>query len=174
MLSLWHYHLWLLCSYAGFAEPVPPNLTDLRVKNHVYLLSENIWISLPSWATQYQYAELKNQGEIGDGFKDEGFFLQLGRIFFSMSFFLFSFTKGGLCVCWPKVSWIHQQGAYSIQAQFYQEKDCCRIIPWNQEVQLQYLRSSRPGRELKTWAIWGKEAACSVTQLSLRQLLELE
>ena len=91
MLSLWHYHLWLLCSYAGFAEPVPPNLTDLRVKNHVYLLSENIWISLPSWATQYQYAELKNQGEIGDGFKDEGFLLQLGRIFFSNVIFPFLF-----------------------------------------------------------------------------------
>ena len=89
-----------------------------------------------------------------------------------MWFFLFSFTKGGLCVCWPKGSWFQQHGAYSIEAQFYQEKDCCRIIPWNQEVQLQYLRSNRPGRELKTWAIWGKEAACSVTQLSLRQLLE--
>ena len=80
---------------------MPANLTDkewkttyvidLRVKNHVYLLSENIWISLPSWATQYQYAELKNQGEIGDGFKDEGFFLQLGRIFFSNVIFPFLF-----------------------------------------------------------------------------------
>ena len=98
MLSLWHYHLWLLCSYAGFAEPVPPNLTDLRVKNHVYLLSENIWISLPSWATQYQYAELKNQGEIGDAFKVEGFFLQIWDIFFSNVIFPFLFHYGWLYV----------------------------------------------------------------------------
>ena len=97
MLSLWHYHLWLLCSYAGFAEPVPPNLTDLRVKNHVYLLSENIWISLPSWATQYQYAELKNQGEIGDGFKDEGFFFQWWHILLQCDF-SFSLSLRVACV----------------------------------------------------------------------------
>ena len=86
-----------------------------------------------------------------------------------MWFFLFSFTKGGLCVCWPKGSWFQQHGAYSIEAQFYQEKDCCRIMSWQQVVQLHCLRSSWPGIGLKTWAIWGKEAACSVTQLSLMQ-----
>ena len=86
-----------------------------------------------------------------------------------MWFFLFSFTKGGLCVCWPKGSWFQQHGAYSIEAQFYQEKDCCRIMSWQQVVQLHCLRSSWPGIGLTTWAIWGKEAACSVTQLSLMQ-----
>ena len=91
------------------------------------------------------------------------------HIFFPMWFFLFSFTKGGLCVCWPKGSWFQQHGAYSIEAQFYQEKDCCRIMSWQQVVQLHCLRSSWPGIGLTTWAIWGKEAACSVTQLSLMQ-----
>ena len=86
-----------------------------------------------------------------------------------MWFFLFSFTKGGLCVCWPKGSWFQQHGAYSIEAQFYQEKDCCRIMSWQQVVQLHCLRSSWPGIGLTTWAIWGKEAAFSVTQLSLMQ-----
>ena len=100
--------------------------------------------------------------------------LQVGKAQDGFCFILCStpYLHISSCVCWPKGSWIHQQGAYSIQAQFYQEKDCCRIIPWNQEVQLQYLRSSRPGRGLKTWAIWGKETVCSVAQLSLRQLLE--
>ena len=98
-----------------------------------------------------------------------GLFLPMMAHIVAMWFFLFSFTKGGLCVCWPKGSWFQQHGAYSIEAQFYQEKDCCRIMSWQQVVQLHCLRSSWPGIGLTTWAIWGKEAACSVTQLSLMQ-----
>ena len=159
MLSLWHYHLWLLCSYAGFAEPVPPNLTDLRVKNHVYLLSENIWISLPSWATQYQYAELKNQGEIGDRFKVEVFFFQFS---FSLSLRV-AYVFAGLTGPGS-----NNKGLTVYRINFTKK----RIVAesWHGTS----FSSSWPGIGQKTWAIWGKEAACSVTQLSLRQLLELE
>ena len=127
-----------LCWVCWICAIMPANLTDKEWKTmYVFIGKPSEFHSLLepnniNMQSSKITGRKKNHGEIGDSFKVEGFFFQLGRIFFSMSFFLFSFTEGSLCVCWPNGSWIQQQGAHCIQDQFYQEKDCCRIMAWHQ------------------------------------------
>ena len=101
-----------------------------KMKNHVCLLREDICLWLPSGVTKYQHAELTIEGvDIVDNLEVEGLFFQYGAHILAMWFFLWFFTICGLVVSWPKGFWMHQQGVYSIRALFYQEKDCCRIMP---------------------------------------------
>ena len=124
------------------------------MKNYVCLHWETIWISLPSWAKQYQYAELKNQGEIGDRFKVEVFFFQFS---FSLSLRV-AYVFAGLTGPGS-----NNKGLTVYRINFTKK----RIVAesWHGTS----FSSSWPGIGQKTWAIWGKEAACSVTQLSLMQ-----
>ena len=106
-----------------------------KMKNHVCLLLEDICLWLPPGVTQYQHAELTIEGvDIVDTLEVEGLFFQYGAHILAMWFFLWFFTICGLVVSWPKGFWMHQQGVYSIHALFYQEKDCCRIMPGSRKV----------------------------------------
>ena len=105
-----------------------------KMKIHICLLLEDICLWLPSGATQYQYAELNIGGGIIEALEFEGVFFQNEAYIVPMWFFLWFFINGGLVVSWPKGFWNHQEGAYSIHALFYQEKDCCRIIPGSRKV----------------------------------------
>ena len=106
-----------------------------KMKIHICLLLEDICLWLPSGATQYQYAELKSVcGGIIEALEFEGVFFQNEAYIVPMWFFLWFFINGGLVVSWPKGFSNHQEGAYSIHALFYQEKDCCRIMPGSRKV----------------------------------------
>ena len=123
-----------LCWVCWICAIMQPVLTDVRWKTiYVFYWKTSAFdYHLEPHNTNMQSSKLG--GGIIEALEFEGVFFQNEAYIVPMWFFLWFFTNGGLVVSWPKGFWNHQEGAYSIHALFYQEKDCYRIMPGRRKV----------------------------------------